>query len=168
MTDRIRTERLVLRPVVAEDAAVIMAGFADFEVIKWLARPPYPFTAADLRIHNDDGSSRWPEMAAIEHKGRMIGIVSGAPHLGFWLLQEAWGQGFATEAGRAMAALVFEETAVDHLVSGYFDGNTASANVLAKLGFVETGRGTHWCEPRREDIPHIDLRLDRSDWEARV
>ncbi|MEM8775548.1 MAG: GNAT family N-acetyltransferase [Pseudomonadota bacterium] len=168
MTDMIKTERLVLRPVVDADATIVIEGFNDFDVVKWLARPPYPFGIEDLKIRNDDGSSRWPAHAAIEHDGRMIGMVSGVPHLGFWLLRTAWGQGFATEAGLAMAAYVFADTDEDHLVSGYFEGNEASANVLRKIGFVETGRGTHWCNPRSEEFPHVDMRLNRTDWEAQA
>lgn len=165
MTQVIKTERLVLRPPVDADGAVVIAGLNDFEVVKWLARPPYPFTSADLRLRNEDGSSRWPDLAAIEYEGEMIGLVSGIPHLGFWLLRRAWGQGFATETARGMIELCFRDPECLELNSGYFEGNAASAQVLAKLGFIETGRGAELCRARSEELPHVNLSLTRQRWE---
>ena len=166
MADVITTKRLVLRSARAADGDVVIAGLNDYEVVKWLARPPYPFTRADLRLTNDDGSTRWPDMAVIDCDGSMIGMISGVPHLGFWLLQRAWGQGYATEAGRGMIDRVFTTRDVDALDSGYFEGNAGSAKVLAKLGFRETGRGMKMCVARKRELPHVELSLTREDWET--
>ena len=166
MQDVITTKRLTLRPAVDADGAVVMAGFNDFDVVKWLANPPYPFREGDLKLRYDDGSSRWPELACIEHEGRMIGMVGADPHLGFWLLKDSWGKGFASEAARAMRDAAFER-GLDYLTSGYFDGNTASEAVLTKLGFQYVGESLHWCEPRQEKLLHHEMWLDRSDWDAR-
>lgn len=166
MQDMITTERLVLRPPLDADGPVVIAGFNDYDVVKWLARPPYPFRESDWKLRREDGSSRWPDLAVIEHERHMIGMVSGIPHLGFWILQRAWGQGFATEAARAMVRFVFANTDVDHIKSGYFDGNAGSNRVLTKLGFRHVKQDTHWCEARRQDLVHHNMQLNRSDWEA--
>jgi RimJ/RimL family protein N-acetyltransferase len=166
MTDKIITNRLVLRPPVDADAAIVMEGLNDYSVVKWLARVPYPFHERDLKLRNSDGSSRWPGLAAIDHDGDMIGMVSGMPHVGFWLLRRAWGKGFATEAARAMVNLVFARKDVEHVLSGYFDGNRASERVLEKTGFRQVSKDMHWCEARKKELPHHNMRLDRQDWEA--
>jgi len=59
--------------------------------------------------------------------------------LGYWLGEEHWGQGIATEASRAMLSFGFNELNQTRIEAGYGDGNDASANVLKKLGFVNLG-----------------------------
>ena len=166
MADAIITRRLVLRPLERADGDVVVAALNDFEIVKWLANPPYPFSEKNLRLTNEDGSSRWPDLAAITHDRKMIGMISGLPHLGFWLLRECWGQGFATEAARAMTARIFADTDAQKIASGYFEGNRASANVLGKLGFREVARAPHLCVSRNAHLPHVSLELVRRDWEA--
>lgn len=167
MTDAITTERLVIRPFEVADEDVVMAGLNDFEIAKWLAPVPYPFTRNDLRLANDDGTSRWPSLGAICHKGEMIGTISGGQDFGYWLLRAFWGRGFATEAGEAVLGCTFRETDIDEVRSGYFSGNDASAKVLKKLGFTRTGEGMHHCRSQGKDLPHVDLHLTRANWEAR-
>ncbi|MEM7598184.1 MAG: GNAT family N-acetyltransferase [Pseudomonadota bacterium] len=166
MQDMITTQRLVLRPYRAADAEVLLAGFNDFAVVKWLANPPYPFKRTDVRLTRADGSSRWPDVGAIDHDGQMIGSISRVPHFGFWILRAFWGRGFATEAGRAMIADVFRTTPQIELASGYFEGNAASAHVLTKLGFREVKRAVQRCQPQQKDLPFVGLTLNRHDWET--
>ncbi|MEO1284822.1 MAG: GNAT family N-acetyltransferase [Pseudomonadota bacterium] len=165
MTQQIVTDRLVLRPAVEADAARFLEGLNDYDVVKWLANAPYPYLESDLCLSGPDGSSLWPHLAIIEHEGDMIGMVSTEPHLGFWLLRRAWGEGFATEAARAMCDAAFGR-GVDYIASGFFDGNSGSEGVLAKLGFQYVGESQRWCEPQQKDLPHHDTWLDRSDWET--
>jgi len=39
--------------------------------------------------------------------------------------------------------------------------------VLAKLGFVETGRSSHPCLARNAEIPGVELELTRDSWAAK-
>ncbi len=45
------------------------------------------------------------------------------------------------------------------ILSGYFEGNARSANVLRKLGFMETARDTKYCRALGIDRPHITMRV---------
>lgn len=165
MLDMITTERLVLRPYGKADADVLVSGFNDVDVVKWLANPPYPFKRSDMRLTREDGTSRWPDVGAIDYHGRMVGSISAQPHFGFWLLKRVWGLGLATKAGRAMVQAFFTQTKLTKLASGYFEGNAASARVLTKLGFSETGRGLQTCQPQNAVLPFVGLELTRRDWE---
>jgi len=165
MLDMITTERLVLRPYKDADADVLLLGFNDVDVVKWLSQPPYPFTRDDVRLRNVDGSSRWPDVCAIELDGQMVGSMSCTPHFGFWLLQRVWGLGLATEAGRAMIRTFFKNTDQMSLDSGYFVGHAASANVLQKLGFKETHRGMRHCRPQNKSLPFVAPECTRPAWE---
>ncbi len=58
----------------------------------------------------------------------------------------------------------FHTAEEDVLESGYFEGNQSSANVLSKLGFVETGSEPNFCHSRNRDLPHVDVELTRRAW----
>lgn len=165
--ETIQTERLELRPFTAADGDPVVAILGDFEVSKWLAKIPHPFTHADLRLENEGGSSRWPTMAAITRGSAVVGGVSATPaHFGYWIAPAYHGKGFATEAGRAMLRLLFGRSDADAVRSGYFEGNHASRRVLEKLGFAEVGRSVIPCRARGQDMPNRDMSLSRADWEA--
>lgn len=139
MTQSIKTQRLILRPFGVPDGDAVVAVLGQFEVTKWLARVPHPFTHDDLRLLNEDGSDRWPELMAVTLNDEVIGGISSVDHLGFWLSPNHWGRGYATEAARAVLDHAFNVRGLTNIVSGHFHGNVASANVLGKLGFKVTG-----------------------------
>lgn len=62
-----------------------------------------------------------------------------APELAFEVLQRHQGRGYATEAARA-AIDGARAGGYEHLWATVWSWNSASRRVLAKLGFVETGR----------------------------
>jgi RimJ/RimL family protein N-acetyltransferase len=155
-----RTERLALRPLLASDAADFVAGLNCFDVARWLAAPPWPYAQADFTaflLHGQQGRY-W----VIEDAAGFCGMVSLAPHLGYWLAPRAQGVGYATEASRAVLGAYFATPDAGPLRSGYFEGNAASARVLAKLGFLETSRHPEYCRSRDCDLPHVDMVLSRA------
>lgn len=148
------TDRLVLRPRRAEEAAVYRR--------LWTERdprvPPHRRIDAEGRPSVADVAARLgrePGILAVELKstGEVIGycgLLAGddgpddEPELAYELLRAAHGHGYATEAGRAVVAWA-DEQGHRRLWAHVWDWNTASRRVLAKLGFRETGeveRGT--------------------------
>ena len=63
----------------------------------------------------------------------------GEPELAYELLRRVWGQGYATEASLAVLDWA-RSCGYERLWATVWDWNTASRQVLAKLGFTETGR----------------------------
>lgn len=63
------------------------------------------------------------------------------PELGYWLGEPHWGQGIATEAGRAVVDAARAAGAAA-LRSRALLSNSGSRNVLKKLGFAEIGEST--------------------------
>lgn len=165
MTDCITTKRLRLRPLVAADSDAVVEILNDLEVSRWLVPIPHPFTHADLRIVNADGSNRWPELAAIVMDGTLIGGIGMGPRLGYYLSPHAWGKGLGREAAGAAVDHTFAETETNEIQSGYFEGNCASARILTGLGFRETGRSLAYCTALMHDMLSVDMRIDRSDWQ---
>ena len=61
------------------------------------------------------------------------------PELAFELLRRFWGQGYATEASWAVLDWA-RSSGYERLWASVWDWNTASRQVLAKLGFTEQDR----------------------------
>ncbi|HVF94950.1 MAG TPA: GNAT family N-acetyltransferase [Sphingomonas sp.] len=144
-----RTKRLTLRPGWPEDAPALAAAIAHESVVTRLARVPWPYTEADAAAFLAQPHAPHETVLMIcAHEGgapRLVGTIGihaqGAVHeFGYWLTPDAWGRGYATEAGRAVIDIARRALPVVRLEAGYFADNPASGNVLRKLGFRDTGR----------------------------
>ncbi len=114
------TERLVLRPLIPEDAAALHNLVNDFDVTRNLAVVPFPYPRelADEWIQSTrrslaEGSAY--QLAITGREGEheiLVGVVglrvdaaARVGRLGYWVGRRFWGHGVATEAGRAAGAL---------------------------------------------------------------
>jgi ribosomal-protein-alanine N-acetyltransferase len=77
------------------------------------------------------------------YRGEDNVVIPGEAYLAFYLARPYWGQGLATEAGRAFIEFGFRELGLSRIVAGANVLNVASNRVLEKLGFVWllTGEG---------------------------
>ena len=142
MKRTIETERLILRPVEGRDWRAIHRYQSLPEVVRYL--PHEPFTEDDacafaLRWSEQarqaeqarPQSDEWPEMLVAQHKasGRLIG------HLPFEKFSPKYqGQGYATEAARAVLGLAFGKLGLHRMVATCDPRNRASYRVMEKLG----------------------------------
>ncbi len=176
--ERLESARLVLRPLAEPDAPALVEALADWQVVKWLASVPWPYTAEDaawfIAANAPDGSlqergERTWVLAPRDDPARLLGVVGLGAELGYWLAAEARGRGLATEAGRAVLGAHFAGAGAGagDVDSGWFDGNERSERVLRKLGFSEVGVDLRACLARGEDVPSHRMRLTRAAWEAR-
>jgi RimJ/RimL family protein N-acetyltransferase len=144
-----RTRRLTLRPGWPEDAAAVMRAIGHEEVVRMLTKAPWPYRLADAEsfLSRQRGAEE-ASFLILSHEGdypRPIGGIGLAPdedghELGYWLAPEAWGRGYATEAGRAVLTIARHALGLKRLHSGHFVDNPASGRVLQKLGFRSTGK----------------------------
>lgn len=160
----LKTARLALRPVAPEDKGAVLACLNDLAVTGWLAVVPYPYTKADFKHFLTEIAKPGETYAVLDTEG-LAGIVGAGRELGYWFAPRCHGQGYATEAARAVITEQLADDPAD-VVSGYFEGNARSANVLGKLGFVEVGRGLRHCRALGIDRAHVDLRLTRAAFVA--
>lgn len=139
------TDRLVLTtPTLAHvpEMAVLANSRAIYEV---LSRLPHPYDESHARDFVQN-IARGPEEFAwsILLQGSYIGTMGlhlqpdQLPELGYWLGQPYWGHGYATEAAQAVVAAA-RTAGYRALRSRALLTNTASRNVLRKVGFIETG-----------------------------
>jgi RimJ/RimL family protein N-acetyltransferase len=146
----VRTQRLTLRPGWIEDAPDVARAIGHWEVVSNLSRAPWPYALGDAEefvARSQD--THLPALFVHAHEGggtRLIGGIglhltpTGEHELGYWLTPDAWGRGYATEAGRAVLATARETLRLKRVVAGHFIDNPASGKVLRKLGFRPTGR----------------------------
>jgi RimJ/RimL family protein N-acetyltransferase len=76
---------------------------------------------------------------------------------GYVLARDAWGQGYATEALRAMVGIA-RDVGVDHLSALCHPQNLASWHVLEKCGFVRDNNWTGQTEFPNLGVHHPALR----------
>lgn len=148
-----RSERLLLRPPWPEDWNQVFGGIADEGVVRNLASAPWPYTSQHARdfvaLPVDPRFPRF--LIARAGDAAIVGGIGidareGEVELGYWIARAHWGQGYATEAGRAVLD-VARMLGHGRIVAGHFLDNPASGRVLRKLGFVPTGavRARHSC-----------------------
>jgi RimJ/RimL family protein N-acetyltransferase len=84
--------------------------------------------------------------------------------LGYCLDRPAWGQGFATEAARALLQWAFAALDLNRVQAETDTRNLASARVLEKLGFVREGTLREDCVVDGEVSDSWVYGLLRRDW----
>src|SRR5262245_45863912 len=176
----IHTARLLLRPLRTTDAGPLFALFADWEVIRRLSMPPWPYAIEDahsfIREHRDGDLGR--TTFAITLADVLIGGIDvrmnpanqsqrgAGPNLGYWLGRPHWGRGYMTEAARGFLARVFDAGLGDPVYSGAFADNAASLHVQEKLGFERHGETMLYSRPRDGKFPHVNTVLARERFES--
>ena len=165
MTPVLATRRLLLRPIVPDDAPAIARGMSNWDVVQWLTAPPFPYALTDAHHFIDEivpDTTTW----AIDAGEGLIGVIGVKPDLGYWLDAEYHGQRIMSEAAEAVVAWYFEGRD-DDLVSGHFVGNGVSQRVLRKLGFAETALEDVLQTATQENVKLQRMILTRQAWENR-
>lgn len=170
-----RTERLLLRPSWPEDAGPLYRAIADEGIVRNLARAPWPYSFEDaVRFVGGEQQDLFPSFILYQRTSGAPVIVGAiglsqqgnATEMGYWIARPYWGQGFASEAGRAVIEIA---RTVGHkkLVAGHFVDNPASGAVLRKLGFHHTGkREQRFSAGRGNAATALLYEQDLSDGEA--
>lgn len=173
-----RTERLVLRPLRADDVDVILAYRNDPEVAR--------FQGWDLPVTRDQverhvaGQPGWsdidrgePRQIGVELDGVLIGDLyaaldehGGVAEIGFTLRTEHQGRGYALEAASALVADLIERHRCHRIVGQLSPRNERSARLLEKLGMhVESlAPRSYWCRGAWED--NLVYAMSDDDWRA--
>jgi len=140
-----RSARLFLRPAFPEDSAAILAAIGTPEILRNLARAPWPFGLAEARAFADlPQDPRLPHFLITLPGVGVIGGAGlaeheGAAEISFWIAREHWGKGYATEAADALLQIA-RMLGHQRITAGHFTDNPASGKVLRKIGFRPTGR----------------------------
>jgi RimJ/RimL family protein N-acetyltransferase len=151
--DPIGTERVVLREPEARDRAAVIELLASTEVGTYIGGPR---PREDLQRALPEVPQRRPGLFVVELDGSTIGTVTidrrdpgrpghlrpggGEAELGYLLLPEAWGFGYAAEACAAALDWLAGALPTEPVVLCTQTANVRSMRLAARLGFTEVGR----------------------------
>jgi RimJ/RimL family protein N-acetyltransferase len=169
----LETERLMLRRPTLADVKAIARLANDRRIAENTRRLPHPYSQDHaVEFIRGTANRRRETVFLIENNHAPIGMVGvdwrapDAPELGYWLGVEHWGQGFGTEAARAVIDFIFEEFDVEQMVSGARVTNPSSRNILEKCGFQWGGVELHRFEALGSSTPVDCFRLSRGVWSS--
>ncbi len=138
--------RLCLRLPNPEDAAWIEPAVGNPRVALMTGSIPHPYPAGGARDYIQNKKANFDqgtELSLVIERGQdriPMGVIglrfdSSQSEIGYWLAEEFWGQGYASEAAARVLAFAFDKLGVGRIVAGAFKENPASLAVLKKLGF---------------------------------
>ena len=172
MVEMIKTERLVLRPLRASDAGLISLHVSDSRVARMTTSIPHPYPpgAAEAYIEGTLNGRRTEKAWAIDATPlggeELIGVISYKPEineLGYWVGPPYWNAGYATEAVQAVVVHLFSACGLERLDATVFADNAASAAVLIKAGFRETGQSSNFSVARGKSVVNRVFRLEHAN-----
>ncbi len=165
----ITTQRLVLRPMTAEDAPAFHALVTRPEVSRMLFLFPtnWPLSEAVPFLEAWRWQGRLLFRVAITLKGEWVGWIgaddAAEPEVFYAIRPEFTAQGIAQEALRGFTQFLFARFAPPALQAGAFTDNPASIKVLQRCGFVRTGEAMGASAGRTGRAPEGRFRLVRPD-----
>lgn len=150
---RLVSERLRLRPFVADDAEELAALAGTPEIADTMLEWPQPFSVANARSTIAAQAALYQASRAIhlaierrDRAGLLGGIDLSAldnPHrcaeLRFWISEPEWGHGFATEAARGVLRFGFDELRLHRIDAMHLVRSEAAGAVLRKVGMRREG-----------------------------
>jgi 8-oxo-dGTP diphosphatase len=177
--EALRTKRLVLVPLAPEHAPALHRLQNDWQVVRMLAKVPWPLAVADIAAfaQGQRSEARESDDFVILLEGQPVGACGVKrpgfgepprimPRFGYWIGRPHWGKGYAGEALAALVARAFRAFPHDLVGAGVFHDNLASRRVLDRLGFVEARRYETPCVSRGTPVLTIDMHLSRRNWEG--
>ncbi|MCC5928056.1 MAG: GNAT family N-acetyltransferase [Cyclobacteriaceae bacterium] len=151
MSQKLTTERLLLRPVANEDLDNVYRGLSHPNVIQFYG---VSFKSAE----ETKEQMQWYADIASEDTGRMFAIcdktdgtfmgVGGFYHwnkihrraeVGIWFLPEFWGKGYMEEVMEALYDLAFKKLDINRLEGFVETSNLQCVKALEKCGFYYEG-----------------------------
>jgi RimJ/RimL family protein N-acetyltransferase len=147
----LQTDRLLLRPYVLEDAPELARLAGAREVADTTLRIPHPYSVADAETFIAQRQSGADEQVGfaivLREKSALLGGAGlrltkehCRAELGYWIGVPYWGNGYATEAARAVLRYGFDGLKLHRIRAAHFSNNAASGRILRKIGMKHEGR----------------------------
>jgi len=149
---KLLTERLILRQPMSHDVPTLQKLINDKAIADTTLAIPYPYDLdmghqwikmVQERFNKDHGINF---AIVLNDTGTFIGGIGlsyrleyDSAELGYWIGQQFWGNGYATEAARAVVSFGFEQLGLNRIYASHFSRNPISGNVLHKIGMKHEG-----------------------------
>lgn len=149
---QLRTERLLLRPLIATDAPALFEVFSDEKVMRYWSG------AAWNSIDQAHAKIAQYQLALAENESLGLGIINSQTNLvigtcslfhldaqcrraeiGYGMASTAWGKGYMREALAALINFGFEKLDLNRIEADIDPRNQASLRSVERLGFIKEG-----------------------------
>jgi [ribosomal protein S5]-alanine N-acetyltransferase len=173
----LKTARLLLRPLEQTDIPAIVRMAGAREIAAMTANIPHPYTDEDARNFLARASEDFRAGLSVSFAicisparelSGAVGLHLAPAHqraeLGYWIGAPFWGNGYATEAARAVVAFGFETLALHRIFAFHFAGNIASGRVLEQIGMRLEGRSRQHIKKWDQFIDLENYGLLRGDY----
>jgi RimJ/RimL family protein N-acetyltransferase len=172
---RLETPRLILRVPQAEDFDAWAGFMADGDATRHIGGPLAQSAAwrAMMTVIGAWHAHGFAMFSVIERKsGRWVGRVGPwmppgwpGPEVGWAIVRDCWGKGYATEGAIAATNWAFAHLGWTEVIHSIAPDNTASQAVARKLGSINRGPGRL---PPPFDHDLVDIwGQSREEWEHR-
>ena len=152
-TQRLETERLILRRFVNEDALSMYQNWAaDKEVTKYLTWPPHPNQEVSRKVVEDwvkayDSKNYYHWAIIPKEKGEPVGSITvvhmneeiSMAHIGYCIGKTWWNNGITSEACKAVMDFLFDIVNVNRIEALHDPLNPNSGKVMEKCGLKYEG-----------------------------
>ncbi|QSX07367.1 GNAT family N-acetyltransferase [Sedimentibacter sp. zth1] len=148
----ITTERLLLRMFRSEDAEVVAKLCNNYNVTKSTLNLPYPYSIEcalewfEKHEENFVDDKLYTFAIIDKNTGELFGCISLSNNkvhkngeIGYWIGEEYWGNGYATEATKSMIEFAFDVQEYHRVIARHFVSNPASGRVMQKAGMKYEG-----------------------------
>ena len=173
------TDRLLLRPFQAGDAAHVQRLAGDRAVAATTTNIPHPYEdgMAEEWIAGHEEQFRAQEAGVfaitLREGGALVGAISlfgmipeHRAEMGYWIGVPHWNHGYCTEAACTVLDFGFRTLRLNRMYATHFARNTASGRVMQKLGM--TYEGTQRQHVKKwgvyDDLVHYGIL--KPEWEA--
>lgn len=148
----ITTRRLHLRLFTLDDAPEIQRNVGEREIALNTANIPHPYEDGmaegwiNRHLQEFEEGKLLNLAVTLRSDNALIGAVGlviqpkqDIAELGYWIGKPWWGQGYATEASRAIVDHGFRKLGLARIFAQCFSRNPASAKVLQNVGMIKEG-----------------------------
>jgi ribosomal-protein-alanine N-acetyltransferase len=148
----IETNRLLLRLFKELDAPEVTKLCNNYNLYKNTLYLPYPYSIKDalswMKNHLENFNENKSYEFAITDKvtRKLFGAIALTNHqkfnngeIAYWVGEEYWGNGYATEAAKGILEFAFIEKNYNKVFARYFDSNPVSGKIIEKIGMKNEG-----------------------------
>ncbi|MGA4518084.1 GNAT family protein [Solibacillus sp. FSL W7-1472] len=152
LVHKLETERLLLRPLTFDDSDRIEELAGEYDVAKSTLNIPHPYPKGSASqfiesIQTAEQNNKIVMFAIINKETKLlIGLINlnlSIPYqrgeLAYWIGKEYWGNGYGTDAAKALLEYGFNQLKLNKIFAASFTSNTGSWKVMEKIGLKYEG-----------------------------
>jgi len=171
----LQTPRLIIRPLRIEDALEVQRLAGEWDVARFTSSIPHPYPEGAAEAWIRGQSEDFDNTFGIERRDDAVflGAIGFEQDdrkrevvFGYWIGKPYWGQGYATEALKALVDNAFTAQGAESVRASAMPENRASIRVQEKVGLLYTGVAQEPAPARGGSIGVEVRALDRQRWVA--